>query len=486
MDNSSAHKQTPQAACLVKAGLEAYLSIPQDPTYEASINSYFSNTAKLRPACILSPKTVEHVSTAIRALVSAKEKFAVRSGGHAPLEKSNNIHGGVTIDLSSLNSIRYDADSELITFGPGVRWNQVYRELAKHSRFVAGGREGETGVGGFLLGGGNTWFTARQGFGCDNVVSYRVVLANGVIITVTRDMHADLFRALKGGSNNFGVVVSFTMRTMPGNEIWGGVTMTPKQHISHAIRAVTDFTTNVPNYPDSSLIVGINYAPQVKDIVVIGALVETRGAKDSPAFAEWSKLPKMMDTTAAAKSMIDMGLETALPSNMFTTWFTLTLKNDVRILSKAAEVHNTLVDELKSYVPEGDFVTQCLFQPLPTIFGRRSIATGGNVLGLEGAGSDGIIFQLNAMMKTSEQSRFAYEKVKASVEVIKDFAGTIEGALQDWVYLNYADGSQDPIGSYGASNVRFLKTVAEMYDPDGVFQTLCPGGFKLQSGRKYD
>lgn len=47
------------------------------------------------------------------------------------------------------------------------------------------------------------------------------------------------------------------------------------------------------------------------------------------------------------------------------------------------------------------------------------------------------------------------------------------------VYLNYADPSQDPFASYGEENLRFMKKVAAEYDAPGVFQTLCPGGFKL-------
>ncbi|KAI8945939.1 hypothetical protein F4801DRAFT_597197 [Xylaria longipes] len=292
---------------------------------------------------------------------------------------------------------------------------------------------------------------------------------------VAQGMHANLFRALKGGSNNFGIVVSFTMNTIPGKDIWGGTTMTSKEYTSDAICAVTNFTTNVSNYPDSSLIAVVTYIPQVKDIVVLGALVETRGMKDSPAFAEWSKLPKM----------IDMGLETAQATNMFTTWFTLTVKNHARIMSKAAEVHNVLVD-LKSYIPEGDFITQCIFQQLPTAFAQLSVEAGGNTMGIKRTGSDGIILQLNAIVRTFDQNSFAHQKVKASIGVIKEFSRSIEGGLQNWICLNYADGSQDPIGSCGIDNVKFLKRVAATYDPDGVFQTLCPGGFKLPNWQQYD
>ena len=53
------------------------------------------------------------------------------------------------------------------------------------------------------------------------------------------------------------------------------------------------------------------------------------------------------------------------------------------------------------------------------------------------------------------------------------------GLLHSFQYLNYADSSQDPIGSYGAENVADLRAVSQKYDPHGIFQTQVPGGFKL-------
>jgi hypothetical protein len=54
----------------------------------------------------------------------------------------------------------------------------------------------------------------------------------------------------------------------------------------------------------------------------------------------------------------------------------------------------------------------------------------------------------------------------------------VRGALVDWLYINYADGaSQDPLATVGAGNA------ARRYDPDGVFQTRCPGGFKISRSK---
>ncbi|KAK3334283.1 hypothetical protein B0H65DRAFT_446958 [Neurospora tetraspora] len=116
---------------------------------------------------------------------------------------SNNIDGGVVIDLGLINNIAYDAATETVDLGPGARWREVYSELQKYGRAVAGGRDGDVGVGGLLLGGGNTYFTARKGFACDNVISYEVILADGRITTADKYKHADLFRVLKGAGGEY-------------------------------------------------------------------------------------------------------------------------------------------------------------------------------------------------------------------------------------------------------------------------------------------
>lgn len=45
--------------------------------------------------------------------------------------------------------------------------------------------------------------------------------------------------------------------------------------------------------------------------------------------------------------------------------------------------------------------------------------------------------------------------------------------------MNYASQFQDVVPSYNATNHARLVSIAEKYDPDGVFQRLQPGYFKL-------
>ncbi len=67
----------------------------------------------------------------------------------------------------------------------------------------------------------------------------------------------------------------------------------------------------------------------------------------------------------------------------------------------------------------------------------------------------------------------------------KDFVDVSEGiakkhnAFSPFLYINYAAPFQDPLCGYGAESVKFLKETAVKYDPEGVFQKLMPGGFKV-------
>lgn len=72
----------------------------------------------------------------------------------------------------------------------------------------------------------------------------------------------------------------------------------------------------------------------------------------------------------------------------------------------------------------------------------------------------------------------AFPIFRAAIQEIEDFAKEVGGDV-GFRYLNYCDGSQDPLGSYGVENIRKMKEAAAKYDPAGVFQTKVPGGFKI-------
>jgi FAD/FMN-containing dehydrogenase len=242
------------AQALADAKIQSRVLLPDNADYAAREQSYWSQQARLKPACIVLPHSASEVSAIVKILAKKQAKFAVRSGGHTPHASSNNIDGGVTIDLSLLNWTRFDATSETVDIGPGGRWRDVYTELDKHDRIVAGGRNGTVGVGGLILGGGISFSTGRRGFTCDDVISFEVVLADGRIITASANDYSDLYFVLKGGSSNFGIVTNYRMHALRSDGIFGGLRIYPNQVTREATDALVRFTRSVESDPDSHML----------------------------------------------------------------------------------------------------------------------------------------------------------------------------------------------------------------------------------------
>lgn len=68
------------------------------------------------------------------------------------------------------------------------------------------------GIGGLTTGGGTGVLTGQYGHIVDNLISARVALANGNVVTASQDVNPDLFWAIRDGGSNFGVCTEFTYR----------------------------------------------------------------------------------------------------------------------------------------------------------------------------------------------------------------------------------------------------------------------------------
>lgn len=147
--------------------------------------------------------------------------------------------------------------------------------------------------------------------------------------------------------------------------------------------------------------------------------------------------------------------------------------------------HAQFVDDSLAQFPDGDIVTQCRFQPVPTVFGERGAARrGGNVLGLDRLPGNAVLFLgLLAVRGVAGQEAAGRARLREYVDGVAEFARSV-GADVEWRFLNYADGEQDPLGSYGPENFELIRAAAERYDPAGVFQTRVPGGFKFSKSAR--
>ncbi|KAL8364736.1 hypothetical protein RB595_003830 [Gaeumannomyces hyphopodioides] len=478
MASDATTQQAEQARALL-SGLGCHVLRPDDAAFEERIGSYWSDYNRVRPWCIVQPRTADEVSRAVTALAGAGVKFAIRSGGHTTWAGASSIEDGVTVDLGLMadTTVRDPGSAKVASIGPGARWRDVYDALEPHGLTVAGGRDGDVGVGGLVTGGGNSFFTSRCGMTCDSVVNFQVVLADGRVVDANKDENADLFQVLKGGSSNFGIVTRIDMQAFDYTTIFAGPVISPKAHTAGLAEAFVHFTDNVEENRESSFAGVWTYTPQAKDIIIYCLHTNLDGSKDEKPFEKFGAVGPCNSMMGEVKISAFVR-QISMPPGQREIWFTLTFKNDLRIVNKAIAGHEAMVEKLKALMPDGNFSTQCVLQPLPTLFARHSVERGGNVLGLDQVTDNAVLWLGTVSVPTKELGDAAYELLRTYTAETEAHAREL-GLDVPWRHLNYADPSQQVLATYGATNVEKMRAAAKKYDPDGVFQTLMPGGFKI-------
>jgi hypothetical protein len=465
---------------LVLAGLGEKTFYPGDETYETRNAKYWSLDAQKTPWCIVQPSTPEEVSAAVTAIVATDGcNFAIRSGGHV-MWGASNIDNGITIDLGRLNSTTYDAQTKLVSVGPGARWADVYAVIEPLGVMISGGRDGDVGVGGLLTGGGISWYSPRFGWACDSVVNAQVVLADGSIVNANKSENSDLWHALKGGSGNFGIVTRFDIQSFEAAPIYGGILTSSADTNEAQIQAIINFNTGMNVGHNSSYAAVWQYLPTLGGIVVNRFIANTMGQRGTPELNETLSIPtiagEMGDLT-----MTGMAVMSEQPYGYYDFWHTITVKNDPAIIRKAVELHESTVNQLLTAGGSevGNFTTMTLVQGMPRILKTISDERGGNVMGLDTYLSEDLqllMFSLNigdpALADLGRELAIKWRDDTA------DYAKSVGGFIP-WQYLNYADKTQDPLAYVGQENFDTILATAKKYDPNGVFQTRCPGGWKI-------
>lgn len=101
------------------------------------------------------------------------------------------------------------------------------------------------------------------------------------------------------------------------------------------------------------------------------------------------------------------------------------------------------------------------------------------MMGLERIRDDCILLVWAVEVETPElNATVGAPALKGAIGEIEAFARSVGGDV-GFRYLNYSDGTQDPLASYGEDNIRKMKEVARKFDPEQVFQKRVPGGFKI-------
>ncbi|KAF4945264.1 hypothetical protein FGADI_12084 [Fusarium gaditjirri] len=433
------------------------ISFPDTKSYNATLTSYWSKQeSALHPNCVLQPTTEHDIAATLKIITAHKDcKFSIKGHGHAPAAGSANSNDGVTIDMTTLSSVSLNKESTIASIGAGAKWLDVYEHFDGSGVQVAGGRNGNVGVGGLLLGGGISHFTTEVGWACDRVINYEVVLANGTLISANKKRNSDLFLALKGGGNNFGVITRFDIETFPQGDISTTSISYDITESDKVFQAFTDLLDSSTYDPSASLVTSLLYSSASKAWSLSASAVYTKPVSQPKVFKGLSAVPhtKLVKNVT---TLAEFANENDTPP---LNWLfaTLTLRPSARHMQHMFE---TLNNTIYSFNPQGGVTWSIAFEPLVAAMLKSSKNT--NALGLESAHD---VVLISVLWPNSAINSDIEAKAKEVLSAWEEDART-KGLLQKFQYLNYAAPYQKPFESYGADELEFLRRelVASSYE----------------------
>nr|ARP51712.1 FAD oxidoreductase [Phyllosticta cirsii] len=464
---------------VVDSQLPGLVGFPNSTSYQHSQSTYYTqNEREINPGCVFRPKSTDDVSRFVKIAADYDRRnrnpslseplFAVRSGGHTLWGGAANAPGSVTVDMRGFDSFSLSANKQVASIGGGSNFANVYPKADAYNLTVIGGRVPGVAAGGFLSGGGKNFWSRRHGFGCDNVHGYEVVLANGKVVYASANENRDLWLALKGGSNNFGIITRFDLATYPLDRMWGGMNQlnfTPAVLDAEAA-AFSNFMR--PENFDDAADVGVLLGFTNGDFFILNTLFYLAPVANPPCLANFTSIAgitmRSVNLTTVGERVAEDG-NIVPPSVPRSFELVYSFHNaDAATYRQHMKIYQDEVSKIRSV--EG-LQMQYLLQPMP-------VTNGTNVLGVPANARDLGMWVLTGLWNKASDDKKVENALKQIVEQSERLLKR-KNLLIDFKYLNYADISQDPISTYGRENIKFLWAASKKYDPTGMWQKRVPG-----------
>ncbi|KAH9209051.1 FAD binding domain-containing protein [Leptodontidium sp. 2 PMI_412] len=468
------------ACSFLSFALPGQIAYPGSTVYNFEESRYWSVQQQSNsPTCRFSPTDAVGVSVAVLALRVTQCKFAVKSGGHATFAGASNIDAGVTIDLINFNQVAVSANKKETAVGAGNIWHDVYNYLQPKGLTVIGGRVSAIGVGGLTTGGGMSFFSGRYGWACDNVNKYQVVFADGTIRDVTYSSYPDLYFALRGGGNNFGIVTRFDLATYPQGDLWAGAETffyTPET-AAELNNAFYWLNINAPSDPYAQVILAYAYVQSFDKYVVASDLQYGKPIANPPILKNFTDTPRAIASTLRVTNLTGLTVEfnNSNPGGFRQTYWAGMVKNSPTLLTDIVAI---FMEESNKVKDAAGITPSIAIQGVPLNMIAQFSKNGGNALGITAA--DGPLVLLNIVYSWSSAADDARIMAAARAVVARSNATAYAQNLgHPYIYMNYAALEQPVLPSYGQKNLAKLRATSKKYDPLGVWQKLQPGYFKL-------
>ncbi|MEC4019663.1 FAD-binding oxidoreductase [Streptomyces sp. H27-D2] len=269
--------------------------LPWDEDFAAECAG-FNWSADHRPTFVIVAEGAADVRAAVRIAAAYDLPVTVQATGHGISAPAD---GGLLISTRRMNGVAVDPAARTARVEAGTPWHKVIRAAAAHGLAPLNGSSHLVGVVGYTLGGGLGLLARKYGYAADHVTRMELVTADGHCRTVTRDQHAALFWALRGGKGNFGIVTAMEFALMPVTRLYGGGLFFDGAAAGEVLRGWRDWTRELPEEMTTSLaLLRLPDLPEVPDLLRDRLMVHVRIAYQGPV-ADGEKLVQPLRSITA-------------------------------------------------------------------------------------------------------------------------------------------------------------------------------------------
>lgn len=132
-----------------------------------------------------------------------------------------------------------------------------------------------------------------------------VVLPDGTFASANSHENSDLFEALKGGSNNFGIVTRFDLQTFSQSDSWNGHISYPPATIPQQLSAFGEFMVAEVADPHADIVCSIGYVGASQVTVVSNVIFYSKPEANPAIFQPFTGIQPQLSSTMRIANTTD-------------------------------------------------------------------------------------------------------------------------------------------------------------------------------------
>jgi len=164
--------------------------------------------------------------------------------------------GGIVLNMKGFHYMQIDSSKNVLRVGAGALWSEIIPYLDQHQRSVAVMQSNSSfSVGGSISVNCHGWQPNASPI-ASTVASFRLINAEGIIVTCSPQENAELFSLVLGGYGLFGVILDVELK-LADNKMY-----TIQQRVIKSTDYITAFDEQVNKRKDIGMVYGrININP---------------------------------------------------------------------------------------------------------------------------------------------------------------------------------------------------------------------------------